>query len=87
MVVIRGALNISESTMLKTFKKVYFISPKQYLDQLRYNESKYLLSQPSLPISNISEIVGYQNVSHFSRQFKSRSHLSPREYRQKIDKN
>ena len=81
------SLNISESTMLKTFKKVYFISPKQYIDQLRYNESKYLLSQHSLKISNISEIVGYQNVSHFSRQFKSWSHLSPREYRQKIDKN
>lgn len=36
-------LNISESTMLKTFKKIYLISPKQYLDQLRFNLSKYLL--------------------------------------------
>ena len=37
------ALNISESTMLKVFRKVYSISPKNYLDQLRYNESKFLL--------------------------------------------
>ena len=45
------SLNISESTMLKVFRKVYSISPKNYLDQLHYNESKFLLHQPNLPIS------------------------------------
>lgn len=75
------AMSISESTMLKVFKKVYGVSPKQYLDQLRYNESKFLLHQPNLSISEITEIIGYQNLSHFSRQFKRWSGMSPKEYR------
>ena len=81
------ALNISESTMLKVFRKVYSISPKNYLDQLRYNELKFLLHQPNLPISEIAETIGYQNLSHFSRQFKQWSNLSPKEYRIHFQKN
>lgn len=76
------SLNISESTMLKVFKRVYSVSPKQYLDQLRYNEAKFLLHQPKLSISEIAEIIGYQSVSHFSRQFKVWSGYSPKQYQQ-----
>lgn len=79
---IADSLNISESTMLKVFRKVYSVSPKKYLDQLRYNESKFLLHQPKLSVNEIAEIIGYQNLSHFSRQFKKWSNLSPKEYRE-----
>lgn len=77
-------LGISESMMLKEFKKVYFISPKNYLDKLRFNEAQFLLQQPKLSINEISEIVGYQNVSHFSRQFKKWSGYSPNNYKKEI---
>lgn len=79
---IAASLNISESTMLKVFRKVYSVSPKRYLDQLRYNQSKFLLHQPKLSVNEIAEIIGYQNLSHFSRQFKKWSNLSPKEYRE-----
>lgn len=82
MNLVSEAMNISESTMLKVFKKVYSVSPKHYLDQLRYNESKFLLHQPNLSISEIAEIIGYQNLSHFSRQFKKWGNMSPKEYRE-----
>lgn len=78
---IAESLNISNSTMLKTFKKVYVYSPKQYLDQLRFNESKFLLLQPKLSVLEISEIIGYDNPAHFTRQFRKWSSMSPREYR------
>lgn len=84
---VASILNISESTMLKILKKVYGVSPKRYLDQLRYNESKFLLHQPNLSISEIAEVVGYQNLSHFSRQFKTWGDVSPNEYRQMTLKN
>ena len=77
-------LSISESNMLKTFKKVYGISPKGYLNQLKYNEAKYLLHQPNITITEIAEMIGYQNASHFSRQFKKWSGYSPSQFR-KID--
>nr|WP_315295810.1 AraC family transcriptional regulator [Mammaliicoccus lentus] len=78
---ISESLNISNSTMLKIFKDIYRMSPKQYLDSLRFNESKYLLRQPYIAISEIAEIVGYSSASHFSRQFKKWSNMSPNQYR------
>ncbi|MGX4686091.1 AraC family transcriptional regulator [Vagococcus sp. JNUCC 83] len=80
-------LGMSESMMLKEFKKVYFISPKNYLDKLRFNEARFLLQQPKLSINEISEIVGYQNVSHFSRQFKKWSGYSPNKYKRELFNN
>lgn len=79
---IADVFSISESTMLKVFKKVYAVSPKYYLDQLRYNESRYLLHQPHLSVGEIAETIGYQNASHFSRQFKKWNGQSPKQYRQ-----
>ena len=79
---IANQLNISASTMLKAFKKIYHMSPKDYLNQLKYNEAKYLLHQPAITVSTVAEIIGYQNVSHFSRQFKKWSGHSPHQYRQ-----
>lgn len=75
------SLIISKSSMLKSFKKVYGMSPKQYLDQLKYNEAKFLLHQPKLSVHEIAEIIGYQNASHFTRQFKTWSGMSPKDYR------
>lgn len=80
---VADSLNISNSSMLKVFKKVYSLSPKEYLDQLRYNKAKSLLNQPKLSIGEISEIIGYQNTSHFSRQFKKWSGYSPKYYKLK----
>jgi AraC-like DNA-binding protein len=80
---VADSLNISNSSMLKAFKKVYSLSPKEYLDQLRYNKTKSLLNQPKLSIGKISEMIGYQNTSHFSRQFKKWSGYSPKDYKLK----
>lgn len=77
-------LNISDSTMLKAFKKVYHITPKQYLDQLRCNEAKYLLNQQQLSINEIAERIGYQSASHFSRQFKYWTNYAPNMYRKMV---
>ncbi|APH20569.1 AraC family transcriptional regulator [Clostridium botulinum] len=78
---IANQLNISPGYLLVNFKSVYNISPKSYLNQLRFNEAKILLGQPNISLSEISERIGYRNVSHFSRQFKLWSGISPYEFR------
>lgn len=65
-------INISMSYGLEVFKEIYGISPKEYLDRLKFKESKRLIRNPNISIEFISEQVGYSNVSHFSRQFKSK---------------
>ena len=75
--------NISMSYGLEVFRKIYGISPKEYLDQLKLKEAKRLIKNPDIAIELISESVGYSSVSHFSRQFKKWTGVSPRVYRQR----
>lgn len=75
--------NVSMSYGLEVFKKIYSISPKEYLDQLKLKEAKRLLKNPDISIESISEQIGYANITHFSRQFKRWTDgTSPRKYRQ-----
>ena len=43
--------------------------------------AKYLLLNTSLSISEISEKVGYYNLSSFTRRFKQSQGINPTEYR------
>lgn len=83
---IANELNISTGYLLVNFKAVYNISPKSYLNQLKFDEAKVLLAHPNITLSEIGERVGYKNVSHFSRQFKIWSGMSPFEFRTMITK-
>lgn len=77
-------INISMSYGLEVFKEIYGISPKEYLDRLKFKESKRLIRNPNISIEFISEQVGYSNVSHFSRQFKKWAGVSPKIYSQNM---
>lgn len=64
-----------------TFKKYVGISPRQYQLQLKHLRSKELLSDNSLPISEISFELGFDNLSQFSTFFKKNEGISPSEFR------
>ncbi len=48
---------------------------------LRIQKAKELLSSTDLPLKDISEQVGYYNVSSFTRRFKLNQGVTPSEYR------
>lgn len=56
------------------------------LNQTRINKAEKLLQDPSLKIHEISEMLGFADVTHFSRVFKKMEQLSPNEYRNTIPK-
>lgn len=64
----------------KLFTKVYKISPRQYITNLRLKKSKHLLLHTDLKIQMISEQLGFASQSHFSRQFKRWTGVSPLNY-------
>lgn len=55
------------------------------LNGVRIKEAKKLLADPSLKIWEISEMVGFSDVTHFSRIFKKLENRSANEYRNQLN--
>ena len=52
----------------------------EYLAYIRVDQSKLLLRDTSLSVSEIAGKCGFENVYYFSRMFKKRQGVSPSEY-------
>ena len=55
------------------------------LNSTRIDKAKELLKDPSLRIYDVAEIVGFQDLAHFSRVFKKIEGMSANEYRNTIN--
>ncbi len=68
------------------FKNKMNVSPVEYIQNLRVKKAKELLLNTNLTILQISQIVGYEHNSSFTRVFKYLEKISPTEFRRKIKK-
>lgn len=68
------------------FKSKMNVSPVEYIQNLRVKKAKELLLNTNLTILQISQIVGYEHNSSFTRVFKYLEKISPTEFRRKIKK-
>lgn len=64
-----------------TFKKEYGVSPISYMITCRVEESKYLLAETDLSISQIAQLLNFSSPSYFSQVFHRSQTISPIEYR------
>ncbi len=65
-----------------TFKREYGVSPINYLISRRIDESKYLLTETDLSMSQIAHVLGFSSLSYFSQVFHKAQGISPMEFRQ-----
>ena len=63
----------------RIFKRVYGLSPRQYLKDLRINRGKELLKK-GINISQVCNEVGYDSLPTFCNAFKRATGYSPGEY-------
>ena len=75
-------VGIDRTILFRYFKKDTGISPKEYLIRLRMQKAVALLETTDLSIKEITFSVGYQDPYLFSKMFKKRHSISPRQYRQ-----
>jgi PAS domain S-box-containing protein len=78
------AVFMSNSTFLRGFKKQFAMTPGNYIKQVRYKVACRLLIESALSISEIALDTGFSDQSHFTREFKKSSGVTPKAYREKF---
>lgn len=73
--------NMSRSYYSTMFKKLNGISVWNYIINQRIAKAQYMLEQSLVPIIEISEKCGFNNLSNFNRAFKKITGKTPHEYR------
>ena len=64
------------------FKREFGISPINYMISKRIEESKYLLAETDLSMTQIAQLLGFSSLSYFSQVFRRTQSVTPMEYRQ-----
>lgn len=78
-----AAVYLSPSALCRSFESVVGMPPMQYLHQLRLQKARELLQSTALPLSEISQLCGFYDASHFCRRFKAQNGIPPKEYRKR----
>ena len=75
-------LGISETQLKSSFKTMTGTTVLQYCIEKRIDAAKLLLNENKHSISEIGDIVGYEDHSAFSRAFRRLAGCSPNQWRQ-----
>ena len=76
--------SISRSSLQSLFKNNIYITPKQYISNVKLNQAKIMIHEHKHTISEISDVLGYTSIHYFSRKFKLQYGMSPTEYAKSI---
>ena len=71
---------VSHSSLYRSFKRRFQMSPKRFLLEYRIERACVLLTESSYSIQEISNSVGFEDPFYFSRAFKAIKGVSPRQY-------
>ena len=74
-------VGLSKSTLLRAFTKEKGVTPYRYLETIRINEAKKLLSEGVLPVEAAIR-TGFSDQSHFTNYFNQFIGLAPGTYRE-----
>lgn len=72
---------LNEDYMGQVFKKATGTNISNYINTNRINAARELLTDTSAKIIDIAYHVGFDNLTHFHRQFKTHTGCTPNEYR------
>ncbi len=74
---------MSRTYFSAVFKKLNGLTPWEYIGLKRIERAKLLLRTTEKSVLEISLDCGFNNISHFNRQFKQATGLKPMEYKNK----
>ena len=78
-----SVLGVHRSTIDRAVRQHFNISPGEYLQDIRIKAALGGLKSSVRPVKEIGYACGFSNPSYFSRVVKSKTGMSPKEYREK----
>lgn len=78
---------LQKSYFIRQFKEMYGFSPARYLNLIRIENAKLLLSNSEMNITEIAARVGFNHPSYFSEIFVKYEGVSPTHFRRITTKN
>lgn len=81
---IAAQLFLSESQLARRFREEVGCTISRYIDDLIYFEAELQLAADTHTIGEISESLGFCDQFYFSRRFRQRHGVTPREYRARL---
>ena len=82
---VAGRVNKNTAYISKIFKNEFDCNFSEYVTRKRLEKSRELLKNPALKIYEISEALGWADVSNYIKVFRKRYGMSPNEYRNRED--
>lgn len=77
------SVHLSSSYLSRLFKKETGVTVTDYITAERMEKARQLLEQTDQSIESITQQVGYPTHHYFTKRFKQRFGVTPKEYRQK----
>ena len=75
---------VSASYLTALFQKHLQISPGEYIRRIKLQESRQMIREGEMNLSQIASALQYSTIHHFSRQFKEKFGISPSEYAKSV---
>lgn len=73
--------SVSESYFRREFKRIYSVSPGQYIIGLKLEYAAQLLQSRLYTVGEVAEKSGFADTKYFSRIFKRKFAKSPSQYK------
>jgi len=71
----------SVPNIYRIFSKNFGLSPRNYVNKVRLEKAAILLETSALSVTEVAQGVGFEDAVYFSRLFKEKYGISPKNYR------
>jgi AraC-like DNA-binding protein len=72
-------LGISQRQLQRHFQEIYQLELRDWITSVRLGDARHLLGKQRL-VKEVAYLLGYKQVSHFSRQFKKMFGIAPEKF-------
>lgn len=73
--------SFSQDHFCRIFKKYKKTTPGDFIATTRIDAARQLLISSNYPVARIAEILGYNDIYHFSKAFRQKTGMAPSEFR------